>query len=197
MLELILVRHGETEGNKRKAYLGWTDMELSIEGEKQADAAGNKLAYEKIDVIYSSPLKRALATAEIINRHHGLGIRTCSRLKEQNFGSWENHTHQEVMSRYPEEYTLWMEDWINHPINGGETALEMWERVTGFIDFLLDSINEGTCLIVSHQGSIRMIIAYLLGMGIDGIWRFKADNGSISRICIDHDKFAWLVTLNG
>ncbi len=197
MAELILVRHGETDSNRKGAYLGWTDVELNETGIKQAYCVKEKLKGESIDAIYSSPLKRALKTAEIINENFKLEINIVDELKEHNFGGWENLTISEIKERFSEEYEMLTKDWINHPIAGGESAIQVYHRVKGFIDNLLSSNNSGKYLIVTHLGCIRYIIVHLLGMGIEGIWRFNVGNCGITRIKINREGYAYLTLLNG
>ncbi len=107
MLELIFVRHGETESNKRGTFCGWTDIELNEAGIRQAEAAAVKLAAVVPDAVYYSPLVRTLQTAEIINRNYGLGLIPCESLKERNFGIWEDMTYSEICTRYPGEKQEW------------------------------------------------------------------------------------------
>jgi len=113
MLELILVRHGETDSNKRGTYLGWTDVELNSNGIRQACAIRDRLKPVKVDAIYSSPFKRTVKTAEIINENYGLEIIISDNLKERNFGIWDDLTFEEISSKYPAECRKWFEDWIN------------------------------------------------------------------------------------
>lgn len=186
MLELILIRHGQTDSNMKRTYLGWTDVELNSEGLRQASIVRDKLKGIKADAIYSSPLKRANKTAAIINETLNLEVIYFESLKERNFGTWDNMTIDEIIKNYPKEYTQWEQDWINYHINKGESALESYLRTIEFIDKNVLSKNKGTYIVVAHGGNIRFIIAYLLGMKIEDSWRFKINNCSITRIEIDN-----------
>ena len=195
MLEIILVRHGETDSNIRGTYCGWTDAQLNEKGRAQAERAAEMLKAEKLDAIYSSPLKRAFGTASIINQVHDIQIMTDEKLKEQNFGEWEDLTYCEITEKYPEECLNWKKDWMNYCIKGGESPALVYQRVSGFVDTIAQVHKKGTVLIVTHLGCIRIILAHLLGMNMEGFWRFKADNGSVSRLAID-DGYAYLKSLN-
>lgn len=197
MLELILVRHGETDSNKKGTYLGWTDIELNEEGLRQAYKTKEKLRNEKIEAIYSSPLSRTRKTAEIINENYNLNIKLIDNLKERCFGLWEDLTHGEILEKYPAEYHLWTKDHVNYCMEGGESTIEVYNRVTGFINELINNNNSGSYLIVTHLGCIRKIVSYLMGMNIEGSWRFRVDNCSITRIIINDEKYAYLTLLNG
>lgn len=197
MLELIFVRHGETD-NKKDAYCGWNDSGLNDNGIKQAYQAAQRLNCAKANVckIFSSPLKRAAETAEIINKVFNTEIAYAGELKERNFGVWEGLTYKEIQAGFPEEYKLWANDWINYPIRGGESAYQVSNRVTTFITGLLKNHSNGVYIIVTHQGCIMNMLAYLLGMAADAMWRFKIGNGGIARVEIDDEKYAYLTGLN-
>lgn len=196
MLELILVRHGETDSNIRGTYCGWTDSELNEKGRSQARRAARKLKNIKPDFIYSSPLKRAFCTAEIINRNFSKEIICLDSLKEHNFGDWEDMTHAEILEKYPYESSEWQKDWINYNMKGGESAIEVFGRIATFLVNLLDKHKNSTILIVTHSGCIGYILAYLLDMPIEGIWRFAVKNGGITIISINDEKYAYLKALN-
>lgn len=196
MLELILVRHGETDSNVKGTYLGWTDVELNEKGKYQAACAADKLKGCKVDKIFASPLKRAFETAHFINAYHNTEILCMDELKERNFGAWDDLTFDEIQKRYGDEYQQYKNDWKNYIIPGGESSVQAYQRVTGFIDRLVDGHESGTFMIVSHLGCVRKIIAHLLGMGLDGSWRFRVENCGIVRIQVNDEKYAYLTALN-
>jgi alpha-ribazole phosphatase len=195
-MELILVRHGETESNRNGTYLGWTDADLNEAGLRQAELLRSKLADEPVSGFFCSPLKRAAKTAEIINREHNLDIVYKDNLKERSFGIWDNLTWEEISGKYPSEYELWKGDWAGYRMENGESAVQVYGRVTAFVDELTALSNHGVFLIVTHLGCISAILAYLLGMGMEGAWRFRVDNGSLTRIVINDEKYAYLTRLN-
>lgn len=182
MLELILIRHGQTDSNKRRTYMGWTDVELNEEGIRQARNLKEKLKNLSVDKIYSSPLKRARKTAEIINENFNLDIHYDNNLKERNFGIWDDLTDDEIKKLNEKEYNAWQKDWKNYPVKGGESGMDSYERVIKFTENILNSFDSGRILIVSHLGTIRFMLSYLLGMGIEGSWRFRLDNCEMAKI---------------
>ena len=195
-MQLIFVRHGETDSNKKGTYLGWTDVELNEEGIRQAQCVNAKLTGIKIDAIYSSPLKRVRETADIINDHYDLDIIYENALMERNFGIWDDLTFKEITEGFKEEYDLWVKDWVNYCIKDGESASQVYGRLSAFLQNLIDSKKEGTYLIVTHLGCIRMAVAYLLGLQIEDSWRFKVDNCCVTKIEIS-DGYGVLTQLNG
>ncbi len=184
MMELIFVRHGETDSNKKKTFLGWTDAELNDEGIRQACKLGEELKRITFDGIYSSSLKRASKTAEIINEKLNMEIVYSDNLKERNFGIWDDLTYDEICKRYPKERSEWEKNWINYSVEKGESAEESYIRNIRFVDDVILAKDSGTYLIVTHLGTIRFILTYLLGMKLEDSWRFTVDNCTITRVQI-------------
>ncbi|NLL05191.1 MAG: alpha-ribazole phosphatase [Clostridiaceae bacterium] len=195
MLELILIRHGETDSNIRGSYLGWTDIELNETGLSQVCNLRDHLKNTKIDKIFSSPLKRALQTAQIINENYNLDIVYTDGLKERNFGIWDDLTLEEMTQRYPSKYKAWVDDWIKYPIKDGESAIEAYDRSAKFVRELIEKNTKGVFMLVTHLGTIRFILAYLLELGIESSWRFRVDNASITKLEINDD-YSVLTMLN-
>ena len=93
MTEIIMVRHGETEWNVVEVFRGRIDIELNETGIKQAELLAEYLSDSKVDVIYSSPLKRALKTAEIIAGYHRLDVEVAPSLIDLDYGKWQGLSH--------------------------------------------------------------------------------------------------------
>jgi alpha-ribazole phosphatase len=196
MLELVLIRHGETAGNQRGTFTGWTDLELNTAGIVQAYAIREKLVHETPDAIFSSPLKRTYQTTKIINETYGLEIQISESMKERNFGLWDNLTLTEIKANHPAEAQLWLADPL-HPIPGGETVKEFHQRITSFINDLIRSYPRGRIFLVTHGGCIRTVLAHLLGFKIEDCWRFKVSIGSIAKVELDESGYSYLTMLNG
>lgn len=196
MLELILIRHGETAGNLRLTALGTTDLPLTERGKRQAHSLGRVFALQKPEAVYTSPLIRAMETAEAIVRPHNMTAEPLLDLCERRFGIWENLLVDEIRTRYEEEYAAWQEDLMDYVIPLGESARECYDRNSRLVEELLHRHSEGTVILVTHLGCIRNILAHLLGMGIEGAWRFQAHTGSICRVQIDENGHGVLTSLN-
>ncbi|WP_427339678.1 alpha-ribazole phosphatase [Caloranaerobacter sp. DY30410] len=184
-MKLILVRHGETQANIDKLYSGWTDFPLTDRGKEQVKNLLEILSKENIDTIYSSPLSRALVTAEIISKHIGKKIYVSEKLKEMNFGIFEGKSYKEISETYHLEWEKWINDNIKYRIPNGESLIDMYNRVTQFIDKLKDK--DGTFLLVTHAGVIRIVITYLLNLNIDEMWHFKILPGGLVEILYEND----------
>jgi probable phosphoglycerate mutase len=187
MTKLYLVRHGETEWNKDSKVQGKTDTELSDKGIHQAELLAKRLACEDIDFVYSSSLKRALRTAEIITSPNECGIVKSEKYHEICLGPWEGMTISEIKEKYSEHFRAYREDPANFRLPGAETFLELAERTYSAIIEIVKSHKGGSILIVSHGTAIKAAIIRILGIDIKNYSKFKIDNASISIISFTED----------
>ena len=180
MSRLFLVRHGETKLNSGKRFWGQTDVELSTAGIRQAERLRDRLSKQKIDAVYTSNLKRAVVTAEIIASIHQLDIITCAELGEINFGWIEGLTFEEISQQHPELAKL-LGNWDIRPkFPGGESLSELNRRVSKFMLRLKNHPPEETILIVAHSGTLRLLMCNLLKIELDHWRQFRLDLGSLS-----------------
>ena len=180
MSRLLLVRHGDTELNSAERYWGSTDVKLSDAGFRQAERLRDRLATERFDAIYSSDLRRASATAEIIASSHRLDVITCAELREINFGELEGLTFNEISRLYPELAELWLQRSPRLKYPGGESVDEFNSRVSQFVGRLKKHALQETILIVAHSGSLRSLMCHLLGIGAERWWQFRLDLASLT-----------------
>jgi broad specificity phosphatase PhoE len=148
-MRLILTRHGETEDNVKGIIQGHSQGILSLNGIKQAKKLANRLKYEKIDVIFSSDLKRAADTArEIAFYHKDIPLIFTEKLRERNFGS-STGKHKDMI------------DWDNLPPDT-ETAQELHKRAKSILIEAYEKYPQKTVLFVSHGGFSRIIVNVVL-----------------------------------
>lgn len=195
MLELLLVRHGRTDGNDKRVYQGWTDTELNEKGRLQAEQLALRLKDERLDHIYSSPLKRALNTALAVGKYHDLEVKTVENIKEIHFGEWENMSAQQLEELYPDYMKKWREDHSGYYAPGGESLEIAYSRINPWIERVIEDNQEGRILVVSHGGAIRAMISGLVGRGTEGHWNYKIKNCAITTIKT-FDGFPILESLN-
>lgn len=161
---LYLVRHGETEGAEVRRYKGSIDVQLSENGIRQMGQVAEYLNQNtvphthpfssmgagkwrggnhsnKLGVVYCSDLSRAIKSAEIIGESHGLSPVIIPELRERNFGIWEGMSFDEIREKYPTEF----ESWANNPLKyspvGGESTIEVRDRVIKALDKILNNHN--------------------------------------------------------
>ncbi len=191
-LEVILIRHGETDYNSDGRFGGLTDISINSNGEKQAKSLRRKLKKEHFDMIYSSNLTRCRETVELLK--FKVGITYSKNLQEMNFGRWEGLTYEEVERNYSLQVKEWKQDWINYGIPKGESFSKMAERVIDEFERIKKNPISKVALI-THGGCIRTILGHYLMDSIEQCWKFYIDNGSISRLIFD-DNYVYLKTLN-
>lgn len=174
---LVLLRHGEAEGNRELRYLGSTDAALTATGEEQARQLASALAGYPLVALYSSPLKRALGTANRVAEVTGLRVTVERALREQEYGAWENHTRDEVRSVSPEALAAWERG--EAPPSDGESLEAVRERVVALADRLAAAHADQMVALVSHVGPIKTLVCAALGLPPAGVYRMWLDTASI------------------
>lgn len=183
MIELLLVRHGQTEWNEQGRYIGWQEVGLNDAGRRQAEALARHLDCRSIDVIYASDLKRAAETAAAIGQKLDLSITNDPRLREASFGVLEGLTFDEAQVQFPKMIASWLADG-DRPPAGAESFSDFGTRVDSFLQHLKDGHDDHKVLVVSHGGVIREILRQSLGLPPKGHWFFKIDNASLTEITL-------------
>jgi alpha-ribazole phosphatase len=179
-----MVRHGITETNATRKFTGQTDVDLNEEGYRQVANLRDRLADEKIDIVYSSDLKRALVTAEPISISHGLEVIRCPELRELDYGKCEGMTYREINDRYPELGKLIAEVNPEMRFPEGECFQDLTDRAEKFIEIVGKYGEDESILAVSHGGMIRTLICRLLGLELSYWSSFRIDNASLTIIDI-------------
>ena len=188
MAEVVLVRHGETEWNVEQVFRGRIDIELNETGIRQAELLAEYLSHLKIDVIYSSPLKRALTTAEMIAGYHRLKVEIASGLIDFNFGEWQGLAIQKVKDKHKSLYAEWIENPHQIKIPGGESLNDVRGRASGVVDAVISKY-EGTVVLVSHRVVNKILICALLGLDNSHFWNIKQDVGGITTFTYENERF--------
>ena len=188
MAEIILARHGETEWNVEEVFRGRLDIELNETGIRQAELLAEYLSERKIDAIYSSPLKRAVKTAEIIAGYHQLDVEIAPGLIDFDCGEWHGLPLQEVKDKYKELYALW----VSHPdkvkLPAGESLNEVRKRATSMADNVVAKY-EGTVVLVAHRVVNKVLICALLGLDNSHFWNIKQDICGITIFNYENGQF--------
>lgn len=180
MGKLYLVRHGESEWNILSKVQGQSNTNLTNKGREQARKAARRLMKEKIDVIFSSDLNRALDTAKIIGEILGLEVNTLEELREIRFGVWEGLTTQEIIDKYNNEHIIWMTEPHKLNLPNAESLIDLQERLLRIVNILFKDNGDKNILIVSHGASIKALILGLLGIDISFYNKLTISNTSIS-----------------
>jgi probable phosphoglycerate mutase len=165
---VLLVRHGATQLSAEDRFAGEVGVDLSDDGRWQASKLAERLADDKIDAVYASPLSRTVETARIIAAPHQQELQTRDGLREISHGRWEGLTRREVEQRYRDEYLTWEADPFTFAPEGGESGLSVLARALPVLREIVVAHQNQTVLVVSHKATIRLLLSSLLGFDARG-----------------------------
>ena len=191
-MQLLLVRHGETNWNAEIRFQGHADPPLNASGEAQIRSLAERLKGCPIDVAYASDLQRAHESARIIVCQREIPHCCDSRLRERSFGKWEGLTRQEVGREYPDSYEQWKQYPARHVPPDGESLEDLHIRVNAFLRFLVVHHGCGNVLIVAHGGSLRGLVCAALGAPVSSHRSMRVNNGSLSILAHGNQGFQLL-----
>lgn len=181
MLKLYLVRHGETDWNADGRIQGHSDIELNPRGMEQARRLAARMPDEgEFTAIYTSPLRRAFCTAEMIGNALHLPVTPDPRLLERSLGQLEGLTMHEIKEKHPDVHRAWHDGGPRPHIPGEESREAFVERAREFIHELHATYREGRVLAVTHGGTINMLLMVALNVDIERPLPFYIDNASIN-----------------
>ena len=177
----LLLRHGQTPMSVQKRYAGRSDAPLTDVGVQQAAAAAKRLASSGIAVIVTSPLLRAVQTAQEVAAVTGAAVVNDDGFRETDFGAWEGLTFAEVRERWSAELAAWLADPQVAP-PGGESFTDVSARVTAALHRVLAARAGQTVLIVSHVTPIKTLVAAALLAPAAALYRMHLDVAALSAI---------------
>ncbi len=190
MLQVYLVRHGETLWNAARRIQGQSDSNLTKKGEQQARQVGERVKNLGITHVIASDLGRTKRTAEIIADACGCSVQLDPRLRELNMGVLE----QRPLDSLTAEEERWRKTLVNGTEGGripdGESMAEMSERMHEALNACLQLPAGSRPLLVSHGMALGVLISTLLGLPAHAERRLRLRNCSISRV--DHQHSEWL-----
>lgn len=196
---IILIRHGESEGNVENRFSGHLPVGLSLQGRLEAIETARALAKEKISAIYSSDLLRAFETAEPLAKLTNLPINETSAFRERNVGVLQGLTFKQAADEFPRHYNALLKRDFDYVIEGGESYRQVLRRASNALRDILKKHEQGCVAIFTHTGTIGIITLHLLGslnsLKLKPAWVATA-NCSITRFSIRNDGFVILKSLN-
>lgn len=188
MTRIFLVRHGQTLWNLALKYQGHADVELSALGIKQAELLGRRLKEYDIKAVYSSDLKRAIHTSQMIAKEHHLTPNIIPEFKEISFGKWEGMTYNEIEQKWPGKFHQLMLDAESVCIPNGESFQDVQTRAMKALSRIIKKHVNHNIVIVSHGATIRTILAAALHMPVKYCWHIRQDNTALNIIDYYDDK---------
>ena len=166
MLELWLVRHGQTDFSRENRFCGSIDPPLSDVGQRMAQALGEAHGKDPWDAIYCSPSTRAQQTVAPLAERAKVKPVLDEGLREISYGDWEGMKHDEARAKFPDAYAYWAQDTASRATPGGETAFMVASRAAPVIERIRREHPQGRVLVVSHKATVRIMVCALLGMDV-------------------------------
>jgi probable phosphoglycerate mutase len=178
---IVLVRHGQTAWNREERFRGRANLSLDGTGYAQAHAAARRiLSSWRVAVVCSSPLPRAVQTAEAIANRCGVQVQPYASLIDMEFGEWQGLTPEEVAAGYPEQHGLWLATPQKARIPGGETLGAVRRRAMNGVRQIIASHPEETVVLVSHLVVCRLLVLAMLGLSAAHYWQISQETSAIS-----------------
>ena len=175
-MEVVLVRHGETEWSRSGKHTGWTDVPLTDEGREQAEVVGQALHGRQFVLVLSSPLQRAAETARLA----GFETQPRDGLREWDYGDYEGRRTVDIREERP-GWFLWR-DGVPH----GETADEVSARADGVLDEIRTA--DGDVLVFAHGHLLRILAARWLGLAATDGRLFALDPATLSALGYEREQ---------
>ncbi len=179
---IYLVRHGQTAWNREEVFRGRTDIPLNETGLREAELAGEYLRSVPIRAIYSSPLSRALQTAQKIAESHSLRIEPLEGLIDMSFGVWEGRSLREVKEKDEIRFEQWRDEPHLVRLPGGETLEEVRSRAMAALTEVIQRHPEQTLVLVSHRVVNKVLVCGILGLDNSHFWQITQDTTAINLI---------------
>jgi broad specificity phosphatase PhoE len=197
--KVLLIRHGQSEGNAAGRFGGHTNTPLSPRGRKQSIATAQALTSESLSAIYSSDLPRAMQTAEPLAKLTRIEIQPTDAFRERSVGVMEGLTFEEAAEKHPDQYAALLRRDFEHVLAGGESYRQLLDRAARKLDEAIETHKGGRIAVFSHTGTICILALHLMGAldapELKAVW-IASSNCGISRFDLREDGFLRVLTVN-
>jgi len=192
MTTILLIRHGESAANRDDMFAGNYDAELLPRGFEQARCSAEFIKENyKVDKVYASDLQRAYNTGKCVADAFGLEVIPDRKLREINAGGWDGVKYDVIHKRWPDEWVTWMSDLSKGTCPGGETVVELSERVFGEITRIAKENDGKTVVVASHATPVRTAYAMAKYGSIERIEENSwPSNASVSEIYYENGNWS-------
>ena len=196
---VLLIRHGQSEGNAEGRFGGHTATPLSSRGREQARVTARALATERFTAIYSSDLPRAIETAEPLAKLTHVKIHSTEAFRERSVGVMEGLTFEEAAEAHPEQYAALLRRDFDHVLSGGESYRQLLDRASQKLDEAIAVNKGGRIAVFTHTGTICILTLHLMGAldssELKPVWIATANCG-VCRFDLNDDGFVRVAALN-
>jgi broad specificity phosphatase PhoE len=185
MTTLVLIRHGQTDWNVEGRWQGQADPPLNDRGREQARRVAEYQSQFGFATLYSSDLRRAMETAQIIGAELGVEVIPEPRLREINLGRWQGMLSGDIQAQYPEEFRRWHHEPLAVQPPEGETVPALAARVLAAINAVLAWHPKQRIGIVAHELPIAIVLCRSAGMGLEHLRDMVPENGAWSEVVLE------------
>ena len=185
---LYLLRHAQSEFNEKGIFQGKLDSDLTPLGFVQARLSAQDLIDKGIEVIYSSPQRRAYKTALTVADVLGLEVIVDERIREMSFGRYEGKPFLELMEKEGDIIRSWLSNPLKNPLPTQEDMEHFKQRVESFLSDLLNTSYKNI-LVVAHGGTLHAMICLALGLGLENLWNIHIDNAGFALLKYSSGRF--------
>jgi probable phosphoglycerate mutase len=196
---VLLIRHGQSQGNAERRFGGHTATPLSARGRNQAEATARTLKSESLTAIYSSDLARAMDTAKPLANMTGLRVQATTAFRERSVGVMEGLTFEDAAQQHPEQYAALLRRDFEYVLSGGESYRQLLDRARQKLDEIIEEHRGGKIAVFSHTGTICILALHLMGAldapELKPVWVSSAICG-ITRFELRDDGFVRVLTVN-
>jgi broad specificity phosphatase PhoE len=193
MTRIYLVRHGTTDWNKEEVFRGRADRKLNETGRAEARALAEYFTNIPLEAIYSSPLSRAMETAQAIGDVTGLRVISHPAFVDIDFGAWQGLPLKEVREKYSDLYRLWRERPQAITFPEGENLAQVRARAWEGLQEIIQENPEKTALIISHRVVTKILLCAVLGLDDSHFWQIKQDTTAVN--CFEYTRGVFVISL--
>lgn len=194
-LQLVLVRHGESEGNRDGAFTGHSPSPLTARGRAQAERVADALAAPPPDAVYASDLRRAVDTAAPLAARLGLSVIAREGLRERDMGAWVGRTFKDIEANDPDDWRRLVDRDLDHRPPQGESHRECAARVGAALAEIVAAHPEGRVVVVSHGVAMHHMLRHLLRVD-DPRTLFHVENCALQRLTVSAAGLVRIQALN-
>ncbi|MCQ1529946.1 histidine phosphatase family protein [Lutispora saccharofermentans] len=188
-MNIYIIRHGEAKKDSVFNFEGYPDADLTEVGLKQAQLTGKHISTVPFDAIYSSDLKRAMQTSDIISSYQqGLKVEIDKQIREINMGVFHTSSEEQIRKDYPEFYNEFLKKDTDFRYPEGESGEEVLRRTLNFLESVKHKKFNNIC-VVCHGGVIRSVISHFIGLPQHKRFNLYPFNCGISLLRYDGDNF--------
>ena len=195
-MEIFLVRHGQTQANREQRVQGRSDPPLDETGRLQAQRLADRLRSVPVRAVYSSPLRRALQTADAIAAPHALPVTVEPGLIEMDVGALDGLSYAEMREQYGQFLKMWRHDAGAVRMPGGENLREVRERSWPILQQLSERYRDGAAIIVSHAFTLQGLLCKAMDIPLTHFERVRHDVAAITLLAITESGAIVLKSLN-